>query len=401
MYDETSIINKLNQHILALAETIGPRGSTHPEEFEAAQYAQRQLEQWGYSPYMETFLSAKSIYHPHLIAAALMLTAFMVYPLAGRLSAALAAGLSIFALFSDLLELGFIPNPLRLFIPKGCSQNVFAALEPQETHQGDLILVAHLDSHQAGKIFSSQAWITFFQIFTMLAFAAFSAQVGFFLVGVLAQWTWLWYASIPSALSAMLLFGLYWQADRAPYSPGANDNASAVALVLTLAEHYKNSPLRHTRLWFVLTGSEEVQHYGMKHFLKLHRADFTNPRAVVFEMVGIAGPSWEDKEGILIPFKPDRDLVQIAERIAREHPDLGAYPSSIIGANTEMVDARKVGIPAITIFGLTPDGHAPYWHQMEDTYHNIDTDVLTRTLDFSALFIKEVDHSLNCVNCEM
>jgi hypothetical protein len=394
MDDANSKIKQIKQHIFNLAETIGPRASTQPAELQAAQYAYEQLQRMGYLPHMESFLSARSIYHPHMLASLLMLVAFIVYPMAGRLSATIAAGLSIFALFSDLLELGFIPNPLRLFIPKGRSQNAFATLEPKGAHQRDVILVGHLDTHQAGKIFSSQGWVTFFQIFTLLAFAAFSAQVGFFLVGVLAQWAWLWYASIPSALSAMLLFGLCWEADRAPYSPGANDNASAVAMVLALAEMYKTSPLENIRLWFVLTGCEEVQHYGMKDFLKRHQAEFVDPRVLVFEMVGVAGPAWEAKEGILIPFRPDKNLVRIAEGIAQEHPDLGAYPSSIVGGNTEMADARRMGIPAITFFGLTPEGRAPYWHQMADTCDKIDPDVLSRTLRFTRLFIEGIDRSL-------
>ena len=381
----------LLKHIYNLAEGIGPRGSTRPEERQAAEYAADQLRQLGYKPKMETFSSAISIYHPHMIAAALMLAAFILYPLFGRISAAAAALISLFALVSDLLELGFINNPLRMIVPKGKSQNVFTMLDPTSTHKQDLVLVGHLDTHQAGKIFSSKRWVAFFQLFTTAAFAAFSAQVGFFLAGILAQWDWLWFASIPSAIAAVILFAICWEADHAPFNPGANDNASAVATVLTLAKVFQQEPLKHTRVLFLLSGCEEVQHYGMIDFIQRHKPDLMNPKVLVFEMIGVAGPAWETKEGIVIPFKPDQGLISIAESIAAENPHLGAYPSFIVGGNSEMADAVRAGLPAITFFGLTPDGRAPYWHQMSDTYDKINPEVVARTLEFTQLFIEEID----------
>lgn len=381
----------LLDHIHALAVTIGPRGATRPEERQAADYAFQHVEALGYQPEMEHFRSATTIYLPHIITALLMLIAFIIYPLFGRASAAIAAGLSLFALVSDLLELGFLPNPLRWVTPKGNSQNVFATLDPQHDYRQDLILVGHLDTHQTGKIFSSRGWVKFFQTFTTIAFAAFSAQVGFFLAGIIAQWNWLWYASIPSALAALILLAICWEADRAPFSPGANDNASAVAMVLTLAENLRNAPLNHTRVWFVLTGCEEVQHYGMIDFIKRHKQTWVDPKVLVFEMVGVAGPAWETKEGIIVPFKPDKNLVQIVETIAKQHPELGAYPTFIVGGNSEMADAHRAKLPAITFFGLTPDGHAPYWHQLADTPDKMDPNVLANTYQFTRLFIDRVD----------
>lgn len=387
------ITEKLLNHIDYLGATIGPRGSTRPEERQAADYAFNQLEGLGYQPTTERFKSATSIYHPHILTSLLMLAAFIIYPLYGRTSAAVAAGLSVFALVSDLLELGFFPNPFRWVTPKGDSQNVFATLEPQHDPLQDLILVGHLDTHKAGKIFSSQGWVRFFQIFTTTAFAAFSFQVAFYLAGVIAQWDWLWYATISSAIAAIILLLICWEADQAPFSPGANDNASAVAMVLTLAEALKQAPLEHTRVWFALTGCEEVQHYGMINFLKRHKASWVNPKVLVFEMVGVAGPVWETKEGIIVPFKPDKELVKMVEAIVAAHPELGAYPAFIVGGNSEMADAHRAGLPAITFFGLTPDGRAPYWHQLADTPDKMDPEVLSRTYQFTTRFIEQIDLS--------
>jgi hypothetical protein len=70
-----------------------------------------------------------------------MLIAFIVYPMAGRVSAITAAAISILALGSDLLELSFRDNPLRWMISKGPSQNVVATLPAAGEHRQDLVLV--------------------------------------------------------------------------------------------------------------------------------------------------------------------------------------------------------------------------------------------------------------------
>jgi hypothetical protein len=50
-----------------------------------------------------------------------------------------------------------------------------------------------------------------------------------------------------------------------------------------------------------------------------------------------------------------------------------------------------LGIPAITLTGMLPDGNAPYWHQVEDTYDKIDPQVLERAFAFTSAFIRALD----------
>jgi len=54
-------------HIRALAVDIGSRGSTREGEKSAALYAMAQFEKMGLQPIFETFISARSIFHPHLL----------------------------------------------------------------------------------------------------------------------------------------------------------------------------------------------------------------------------------------------------------------------------------------------------------------------------------------------
>jgi Zn-dependent M28 family amino/carboxypeptidase len=181
------------------------------------------------------------------------------------------------------------------------------------------------------------------------------------------------------------------EADSTEFSPGANDNASAVGLILTLAYHLQNEPLDYSDVWFVCTGCEEVQHYGAIDFFRRHKAEFKDPKVVVFEMLGCAGPTWLTKEGIVVPFLADQQLIQIAEQVSESIPSLGGYPSLIKGGNTEMADALRVGIPAITLGGMDRDGTIPYWHQIGDTFDKMDPEVMSRNYQFAWEFINAVD----------
>jgi hypothetical protein len=379
------------EHIRFLSEEIGPRGPTRDGERKGAEYAQAQFQKMGLNPVFETFRSARSIFLPHLIGSLLMLVAFILYPLAGTLSVVLASLLSIIVLVTELQELGFQYNLYRLILPKGESQNVHAVIQPAGEHKQDLILVGHLDSQRTPFIFRSPKHVKFYDNFVTLVFVTFIVQVLLYSLTVFYPWSWIWYATIPTAICSVILAAICIEADSTPFTAGANDNATAAGMVLTLADQFRKKPLEHTRVWAVCTGCEEVQHYGMIDFYRRHLADLKNPNALIFEMLGCSGPAWLTREGIIVPFKADSGLVETVERLTKEHPEWGAYPAKISGGNTEMADAVRNKIPAITLFGMTPEGISPFWHQKADTFDKMDADVLERTWALTNALITEID----------
>ena len=320
-----------------------------------------------------------------------MLAAFAVFPLGGRVTAAIAAALSAAVIACELLELGMRPNPLRLLIPHGRSQNVHAVVPPKGRHERDLVLVGHVDTQRTPLVFRSPAWVKVYDRFTTVAFAGFLWQTVVFALAAIVPLPWAWPAVIPGAACAALLAALCIQAECTPFTAGANDNASAVGMVLTLAHRLARAPLERTRVIAVVTGCEEVQHYGMADFYRRHRAELKDPRAVIFEMLGCAGPSWLVKEGIIVPFRADPVLVATAEKLAAANPAWDAYPSSISGGNTEMADAVRARVPAIALGGKTRGGVLPFWHQRQDTFDKMDPEVMARTWEFTLALIREID----------
>jgi len=125
-----SFLQSWMEHIRVLSIEIGPRGSTTEGERKGAEYCQSVIQRLGLNAVMENFISARSIFSPHLICSLAMLAAFTLYPqgLGRWWIAALAACVSIAALVSDLQELGFRNNLIRRLVPRGQSQNVYTVI---------------------------------------------------------------------------------------------------------------------------------------------------------------------------------------------------------------------------------------------------------------------------------
>ena len=381
----------LLRHVRALAIDIGPRGSTYEGERQGAEYARDEFNRMGLEAIWENFQSARSIFLPHIQGSMMMLLAFAIFPLGGQTTAILAALFSLLVIVNELLELGFKDNLFRRIVPKAESQNVFAVIPPAGEHKRDLVLVGHMDTQRTPIFFRSPRWVKAYNNFTTIIFITYIVQLVLYSLAIFVPLGWIWYATIPSAICAVIMAAFFIEADLSPFTAGANDNATAVGMVLTLAEELKQQPLKHTRVFAVCTGCEEVQHYGMIDWYKRHRAELKDPRAVVFEMLGVDGPAWLMGEGIIIPFKPDPELASACEQLAAKNPEWGAYPAKVSGGNTEMADAVRAGVPAITLFGLTREGVAPFWHQKEDTFDKMNPDALQRNWDFTVALVNEID----------
>ena len=384
-------------HVKALAEGIGPRGPTREGERRGSEYARDFFLRTGLQPVWETFRGARSGFHSHLLGSLIMLAAFAVFPLGGAVTAGMAFLLSVAVIVSELQELGFRNNLLRVLVPKAESQNVFAIIPPKGGHERDLLLVGHVDTQRTPLVFRTPAWVKVFDKFTMVSFIGYLWQAVDFALALVLRMPWAWLASIPAAVCAALLAAMCIEAESTPFTAGANDNASAVGLVLTLAQRLAKQPLGQTRVFAVITGCEEVQHYGMIDFYRRHQSELKAPHALVFELVGCAGPSWLVKEGIIVPFRSDPRLRRIAERLAAEHPEWNAHPSSVSGGNTEMADAVRFKVPAIALGGKTKDGILPFWHQRQDTFDKMNPEVMARTWEMTLALIHEIDRAVESI----
>lgn len=383
------------EHVRYLAEKIGPRGSTTDHEKRAARYAADVLRAVGLTPVTETFTSARSAWLPYTLSFGLILVAGLLFWVGGRWGAIAALVLTLSSLASVLLELAFRPNPLRWVLPKGESTNVWARVAPRHETREQVVLIGHLDTHRTPLVFSTDAWVRLFRALIPLGLASVVIMAGLFV----AHLVWprpLWQIlSVAPATVVLGVFVLTLQADRSPYTVGANDNASGAGVVLELARRIAEQPLDHTAVWAVLSGCEEVGCYGADAFAQAHRSDLGRPAWIAVDSVGGEGadPTWVDREVFFLTAHSDPGLLTLADGVARRHPELGAAATTFQGAYTEGSIGHKHGFRVLTLVALRRDGALPHWHRPLDVTENVDPDVVTRSEEFLWELLQDIDRS--------
>lgn len=380
-------------HVRALSEEIGPRGSTTPEEAQAAQYAAHVLQNLGLNPVIETFRSARSNWHPYALFSSLMIVSSLFFFFGDRLGAVVALVVASLSLLSVLLELSFRPNPLRWILPAGDSQNAWARIPPHGRSSKEVVLLGHLDTHRTPLAFSTDTWVKVFSILVPLGLVSSILLILLVAVGCFDTGSLWRLLSIPFFIIFLAFFAITFQADLSPYAPGANDNASGAAIVLHLAERLKAEPLTQTAVWAVLNGCEEVGCYGAEAFARAHKDELPGAIWIAIDSVGGSDtvPHYLTQETFFLSTRSDSELVDLADKISSNHPELGARPFPFKGAFTDGAIGGKHGFRVLSLLSLRTDGGLPEWHRPTDVIKNVDPDVVQK----NETFLWELLHAID------
>lgn len=278
-------------------------------------------------------------------------------------------------------------QPLTRLLGRAPSQNLVATIEPTERAERSLCLVSHLDSSRSGLLFHPGLAPHLRKLIdlTMVAFLLRSAA----LIGA-GRPTPL--AGLSRVATPLLLAGLALLLERELRGvdvPGANDNASGVAVAATIAAELAASPPRSTRVTFLATGCEESGTIGMRAFLESHDTDgwlFVN-------LDGVGAPAtlrYLPREGVGRIWAADPGLVRIAEDLAASRPDLELKPAErVVGLTYDATQVLARGGRALTI--SAQDETIPNYHSPTDTAENLDPDVLRRATEVVRSLVAAVD----------
>jgi hypothetical protein len=390
----TTFAHRALSHIQLLARS--GRGSATPAEKQAADYVHSQLQKLGAENiHTQSFLGLRSIWLFFALAFGLALVGhaaywFLRHPL-GLIPAMLV---SIIALaFSGFLlwnKFTFRDFPLRTTLPHAPSQNVIGVIPPAGEVRKRLVLVAHLDSHRAVFWFATDLLVMIFAVAGVVCIYGVFLAIPLYILAALTHlqiFTWV-------ALVLAVFHFLGWftgvTADLGRYSPGANDNASAMGTVLSLAERLKAQPLQNTEVWLAFTGCEESGCDGLMTLLKEHGENLKQALFVDFELVGIGDSlSYITVEGNL----HRRHITPQVQRLVQEVGEsYGLQPAAapLVGASTEGGTLWEFGYQAVC-FSAHYRGVPilPEWHRLSDTpdkmqlstlemIHNLAWDLLHR-----------------------
>jgi Peptidase family M28 len=365
---------RVRRDIERLVAGEAPRGSATPGEAAAARLLRQMFLERGVEATIEQERAVVGFWLPTGLLAA----AGAVAGAAGgrrRLAGALLAGCAGL-LMADDVENG--PHLLRRLLPKRTTDNVLAWVGDPDAEQ-TLVLVAHHDAAHTGLLFHpglvplvnrlAPAWYakqkTSTQTGRLLVAGPLLSALGCALRSKTLRKAGLVWSAVTTALLADVA--------RSAVVEGANDNLSAVAVLLALAEDEAVREAKGIRLLLLSTGSEETFMEGMRGFVTRHRdrLDPDRTRFVALECVGSPRLILLEGEGMLRMHDYDEQLrEQIQE--AAEEAGIGLWRGLRLGAGgTDALPAMRAGYRAACLAGCTELKVPANYHWPTDTVQNL------------------------------
>jgi hypothetical protein len=327
--------------------------------------------------------------------------ALLLLPLgvAGLLAGALhASGRSrgragLVAATSSALLIDDVSNGLRLWRRLAARRkrtwNVLAtAGDPQASDT--LVVLAHHDAAPTGYVFDQR-----FQRWLARRFPALVARIDTSLP--------LWWPVVSGGLlvsagallgnrrlsaagtvMAGLVVGLAADVARSPVVPGANDNLSAVAALVALAEQLRSDPPSGLRVLLVSCGAEEVIQGGIYAFARSHFPCLPCGSTWFVNLDTVGSPELVLVEGEG-PFRMEdyceprfRDLLaEVAREVGRP-----VRRGVRARASTDAVIPSRAGYPTATFASWEPDTKLlSNYHLMSDTPENLCLETVVHAVD--------------------
>ncbi len=176
---------------------------------------------------------------------------------------------------------------------------------------------------------------------------------------------------------------------RSEVVPGANDNLSAVAVLLALARALAERPAPGVRVLLLSTGSEESFMEGMHGFVRRHRASLDPARTTVLclECVGSPTLTLVEAEGML-RMRPYSEAAR--ERLAQAAAAVGVELVRGLRtvAATDALVALRRGYATATLASIDATKFPANYHWPSDTPENLDWDTMQRAFAVTERFVR-------------
>ena len=372
------------------------RGPGTDAERRAANMLAGRLRGIGRRAEIEPFFAHPEYAIVHLIHAAMGVAGSIlatVQPAAGFALVLLAA-------ISTYLDLNTRLYLVRSLLFRRVSQNVVSpGARPDAPAR--LILMAHYDAARTGYIFSkasnrirklperTRLSLGPFRLFFWLGLAPLLPILGARMAGLDATWL----NALQAVPTIVLIVAGFLLIDIAlsDIVPGAYDNASGVAAVLTAAEELTANPPENLDVWVVLAGSEESFCEGSRAFVKSHRKEFDRATTafVNVDSVSYGGVAYEISQGPVISLPHDPQLIELCEALSAAGQSARPIRHPLLD---DALPARVRRFRAITLRSTDEDGNlAPWYHTHDDVPERVDSEALARASDFVVSLARLLD----------
>jgi hypothetical protein len=375
------------------------RGPGTDAERRAANALAGRLQGMGRRGDVEPFFCHPQYAVVHLVHAALGIAGSLL----ATVEPAVGFALVLLAAASTYLDLNTRLYLVRSLLFRRVSQNVVSPGNRPDA-PARLILMAHYDAARTGYIFSrasrrirrlperTRLALGPFRLFFWVGLAPLLPILGARMAGLDATWL----NAVQAIPTIVLIVAAFLLIDIAlsEIVPGAYDNASGVAAVLSAAEELSGDPPQNLDVWVVLTGSEESFCEGSRAFVRSRRKqlDRSNTYFLNVDSVSSGGVAYEISQGAVISVPHDRLLVEFCEALAAA----GAADGGAMPIRHPLLDdalpPRTRKFRAITVRTTDADGNlAPWYHTHDDVPERVDSAALGRATDFVVALSRLID----------
>ena len=264
--------------------------------------------------------------------------------------------------------------------------------------------MAHYDAARTGYIFSKASTrvrrlpesvrlgLGPFRLFFWVGLAPLLPILGARMAGLDATWL----SAIQAIPTIVLIVAAFLLVDIAlsDIVPGAYDNASGVAAVLSAAEELTAEPPENLDVWIVLTGSEESFCEGSRAFVRSRRKDLDRESTYFLNVDSVSSGevAYEVSQGAVISVPHDRQLVELCEALA----GAGAADGGAMPIRHPLLDdalpPRLRRLRSITLRTTDADGNlAPWYHTHDDVPDRVDPTALHSATDFVVSLARLID----------
>jgi len=402
---------KLVDYIYEICETIGPRIAGSPQEAKAAEYLKKKLRPMSNRVTVEEFKC-----HPGVLQGLIIfefvciLIAFILYFVLPALTTVIIV-VTILILFLTRMRGKEI---IDVLFKSATSENVIAKIKPKEKVKRRVIFSGHHDSAFYMPLFAKQKK----RLPLLQNIPVYSAILLAVIAAVKSVWLYLDLFTGVNSLKASLglltvtdlirfnlyidiiaivvgltsvLSGAYFTFNMVTNTPvmGANDNLSAVAVILGIAERVSENPPRNTEVWVVSFGTEEPATLGSKVFAETHGKELENAYVINLETVGQGRFGVVTKE-ISVAGNLSKELADIVVRAGKKCR-VPVKPIELKYGNTDATPIARKGYKSVTIMGMDENELFTLWHIPEDVPENISEKNLQNALKLCLQILEDID----------
>lgn len=387
--------------VVEICDKVGARPPGSEAERKTAQIIAKRLEKCCDEVVIEEFVTC-----PRVLQALIdfvvysYLVALILYLFLPYLSAIFVAiGFSVFYLTRFRGK-----EILDKFARKVRSQNVIGRIKPTGKVKKYVIFSGHHDSAYMMPLFQPKylRYVPLIQnmgVIGAISLLILSILKSLVVLGVeVLDWRPVFGVSIYDLLLVIpvvgLFFALFFKLNMVTKIPviGANDNLSAVAVVLGLAEIVSQNRPKNVEALFVSFGSEEPGLKGSRRFVEMHPSVAKNAYLINLEMLG-AGELFIDVKENSIGVKHSKELAEIVMN-AGERVGLKVDTVALPYGDTDAASFSRKGFHAITIIALSPRLELMKWHLPDDVPENISEENLQKALKLCKAVLEDIDKML-------